>query len=1129
MLPLDKGLRNTFERKIKEAREIAEEASQVAIRHLGVGDASPYSHLTDTERNLRRRLRAHGRQLGDKRDNENQTQEIDRLVEEVAYQHWHRMLFARFLAENQLLMYPDPDAPISITLEECEDLAAEEGAKNGWELASRFAEGMLPQIFRTDSPVFDLNFPPEHQQKLERLLIDLSTEIFTASDSLGWVYQFWQAKKKEEINESEVKIGAREIPAVTQLFTEPYMVNFLLDNSLGAWWAAQRLSELDLKNAKSEEELRGKISLPDLPFKYTRFIKNSKGYWTPAGGQLNGWPKSLREFKVLDPSCGSGHFLIAIINMLVPMRMVLEGKSTKAALEAVIEENIHGLDIDQRVVEIAAFAIALTVWKYPNGGGYRKLPNINLASSGLSVHLSKDDFKNINVNKKNLLIALKWIQREFNDASILGSLINPAKSEASNIVSLGEVLEVINSTLVKEQDEEEREMGITAQGIRKAFRLLTSQYDLVITNVPYLARGKQHKKLKEFCESKYDDAKNDLATVFLDRCIEFCKDGGLTSVVIPQNWLFLTTYSRFRKKLLRNHSINFLARLGAQAFQTPMWDFNVQLFTISKGNYGNYTEGLFANNGVIDEHGLIRGLDVSSKPTAFDKAESLKTIEISEVEQTNQLQNPDARILLANNERGTLFSEFAISMRGIVSGDNDKWVRKFWELPDLGERWRTLQSNPQRTRYFGGKEHIIDWSTNGKGMLRPGTTNEAYGRKGIAIGQMSSLPATLYDGSLYDNNTGAIVPNDIKDLLAMWCYCSSKEYHKAVREIDQKLNVTNATLIKVSFDVNYWRDVASRKYPNGLPKPYSDDPTQWIYHGNPSNSDNPLDVGVARLIGYRWPVEISTSIDVSDKARELISSSYNLESFVDSDGIVCIPSVLGEAPAADRLLNLLATSFGKEWSNTTLSNLLSQVDHSDKTLETWLRDKFFIQHCRIFHHRPFIWHIWDGLRDGFAALINYHKLDKKLLERLIFTYLGDWIKRQKNDADSGIDGAHEKLIAAQNLKKRLELILEGEAPYDIFVRWKSIEEQPIGWNPDINDGVRLNLRPFMMVPDIGKKGAGILRDKPNINWNKDRGKDVETAPWYHVFNGERINDYHLTLSNKMEARRKEKRTYNESN
>jgi hypothetical protein len=153
--------------------------------------------------------------------------------------------------------------------------------------------------------------------------------------------------------------------------------------------------------------------------------------------------------------------------------------------------------------------------------------------------------------------------------------------------------------------------------------------------------------------------------------------------------------------------------------------------------------------------------------------------------------------------------------------------------------------------------------------------------------------------------------------------------------------------------------------------------------------------------------------------------------------------------------------------------------------------------------------------------VNYHKLDRKNLETLIYTYLGDWISKQKSAMMDGIKGAEEKLDAAISLKKKLELILEGESPYDIFVRWKPLNEQPLGWEPDLNDGVRVNIRPFMLVGDVGKKGAGVLRDKPNIKWNKDRGKDTENSPWYHLFGGDRINDYHLTLEEKKKAKEDE--------
>ena len=101
-------------------------------------------------------------------------------------------------------------------------------------MAARFAHRMLPQVFRPDHPVFEVQFAREYRLKLEGSVEGLPAEVFTATDALGWVYQFWQTKKKDEVNRSEVKIGADELPAVTQLFTEPYMVEFLLHNSSGS-------------------------------------------------------------------------------------------------------------------------------------------------------------------------------------------------------------------------------------------------------------------------------------------------------------------------------------------------------------------------------------------------------------------------------------------------------------------------------------------------------------------------------------------------------------------------------------------------------------------------------------------------------------------------------------------------------------------------------------------------------------------------------------------------------------------------------------------------------------------------------------------------------------------------------
>ena len=133
--------------------------------------------------------------------------------------------------------------------------------------------------------------------------------------------------------------------------------------------------------------------------------------------------------------------------------------------------------------------------------------------------------------------------------------------------------------------------------------------------------------------------------------------------------------------------------------------------------------------------------------------------------------------------------------------------------------------------------------------------------------------------------------------------------------------------------------------------------------------------------------------------------------------------------------------------------------------------------------------------------MNYHRLDRRLLERLTYAVINEWLEVQRRDIGT-VAGAEARVAAAQKLQDKLKLILEGEAPYDIYVRWKPIEELTLGWEPNLNDGVRLNIRPFVM--------AGVLRSRVGVKWGKDRGKEADGA--------ERINDWHLTLAEKRAAR-----------
>ena len=310
-----------------------------------------------------------------------------------------------------------------------------------------------------------------------------------------------------------------------------------------------------------------------------RFVRQEDGAWTTAAGTLDSWPEQLADLKTLDPCCGSGHFLVAAFLMLVPMRMERDELSAKEAVDAVLRENIHGLELDQRCVGLAAFALALTAWTYPKAGGYRVLPELHVACSGLSISVAKEEWKQLAMGKHNLRIAMDRLHETFNDAPVLGSLLNPAKTDAAKLVQWDELSGALEQALKREQTEEQREVAVVAQGLAKAATLLAGRYQWVITNVPYLARGKQQERLRNFCQRHFFAAKNDLATVFLERCLELCTEGGTSCIVLPQNWLFLTSYKKFREKLLKIDTWHLIARLGPQAFQTPMWDFNVQLIT----------------------------------------------------------------------------------------------------------------------------------------------------------------------------------------------------------------------------------------------------------------------------------------------------------------------------------------------------------------------------------------------------------------------------------------------------------------------------------------------------------------------------------------------------------------------
>ena len=1070
METLSSELRNLLAAAIQAARRAGEAGARKALGMLAVRDARAHESMSAGEQELRRRLRAHGRQLGDRRDPETGAQQIDRLAREMAYEHWHRMLFARFLAENDLLI--EPESGVAVSLAECEELAREQG-QDRWMLAARFAERMLPRIFRSDDPALAVRLAPETRQELERLLESLPSAVFAARDSLGWTYQFWQVEQKDAVNKSGVKIGPDELPAVTQLFTERYMVLFLLHNTIGAWCAGQILAarpEL-AATAASEAELRRAVRLEahgGYDFSYLRFVREMRdgdepgqvaGPWRPAAGAFAGWPQAATELRVLDPCCGSGHFLVECLDLLARLRMEEERLAPAEAVDAVLRDNLFGLEIDPRCTQIAAFNLALAAWTWPGAGGYRPLPALNLACSGSAPNATRDEWISLSDEaagagglppKRDLLggddtllsaplrNSLGALHDLFVQAPVLGSLIDPRTVEAdlyqydyeSARALLGDLLEKEGAS------DEQTERAVAAQGMARAAELLAGRYHLVITNVPYLARGRQSDALKQFAQDRHPAAKADLATLFVARGFGWLESHGVQALVTPQNWLFLTSYRKLREELLKQRTWNLVARLGPGAFETI------------GGHVVNVALNVLSADGPQPDWRMV-GIDVSAprgrRPIrAEEKAALLRgdMVESNEshesggqsscgdtllpavrsVVQRDQLKNP-ASVITTEIVSGDLLATVAFSTQGLKTGDDEQWRRMMWEVPSFEARWRPIQSTVDKTVPYGGRTSLVDWSTRGGGMARL-QGMQSWGHAGVVVKLMGLTPATLYTGEIADSNITPVVSKIDGRRAAIWCFFQSGEFQKSIRQINTKLSIAEGSVVGVTFDLPHWQKVAAEQYPNGLPEPYSDDPTQWIFHGHPCGSvvwdaeskrtahgplrtdATVLHVAVARLLGYRWPAEHDPKIRLAEEMRTWVDRCKDLAEFADADGIVCLAPIAASLRPPIGCGSSSAQAYGSGWSAATERRLVAATGENGRqavALEVWLRDRFFEQHCQAFHQRPFIWHVSDGRRDGFHALVNYHRLAgpngeaRRTLEALTYRHLGDWIARQKAD------------------------------------------------------------------------------------------------------------------------------------
>ena len=470
------------------------------------------------------------------------------------------------------------------------------------------------------------------------------------------------------------------------------------------------------------------------------------GPWRPAGGTFPGWPTEAKAITMLDPCCGSGHFLTEALAILAALRQAEEHVSSSDAVATVLRDNLHGLEIDGRCVQIAAFAVALSAWRI---GGWQTLPLPHIAWVGAPPPLPKREFITLADGDAELEYALAALHDLFVQAPALGTLLEPSGRDLFEAEKLREIERLLEPLLDKARKAEPEilEGVVAASGMADAARmLLRASYTLQATNVPFLGRGKQAPPLQNYVDKHFEEGSADLATAMVLRMIRLQGAGGVSAFVSPQNWTFLKSFRELRKRIWVDNSVSLVAEVGVGSFWTPMYDFSFLLFISERSNpTGDFYPSLVATED--------RGPE--------NKEQSLKVTKIERIQRRQVSSSPDLRILTRIQGEGELLSKYVSVRCGLQTGDNDRFISKFWEIPKKTRKWEFFQRTASESAFFDGIENIIRWDQGSGDMVghRGFRDNGSVAivrslnrGPGFVVHRMGRLPASLSVASLFDQN-----------------------------------------------------------------------------------------------------------------------------------------------------------------------------------------------------------------------------------------------------------------------------------------------------------------------------------------------------------------------------------------
>ena len=604
----------------------------------------------------------------------------------------------------------------------------------------------LPYMFEKISNWTELLFPANLLRPdsiIGRMINEIPEEDFKDEvEIIGWLYQYYITEKHEEVIDPlhGKTIKKEDIPAATQLFTTDWVVRYILDNSLGRYWIE--------RNPRSS-----------LASKLTYLVTAKDGKIETINERI-----TPEELKVLDPCVGSGHFLSYAFDILLEIYREC-GWSDRDAAKSILENNLHGLDIDDRAAQLACFAVAMKARKYN-----RRILNgettLNIFAMQDSDFITEEIVRYFAGKDEKLRNDINELRITFNNAKEYGSIITIPKLD---FAALYERIDIISRSFAEDVFQIGYQNTVIEQllPLVKQAEILSKKYDVVATNPPYM--NKYSPRLKDYINQYFADYKGDLFSVFMYRNFAFCKENGYSGFMTPNVWMFIKSYEELRKYIINNKSITTLIQMAKGAFFKEA-TVDICAFVLS--------------NNRTNKNGLYIRLEDFKGDMEVQKQKFLEALDDKDcgyfhaAEQSAFQKIPGSPIAYWVSEKirkaflNTLLYNYSISPSQNITGNNNKYVRKFWELSDdrIGgkDAWIFYCKGGGYRKWWGNLEEVVNWTPRAREIYQYGDGNHAsqiinkeyWYKKGITWGLITSaLPSfrVMPEGATFDKGGSTII------------------------------------------------------------------------------------------------------------------------------------------------------------------------------------------------------------------------------------------------------------------------------------------------------------------------------------------------------------------------------------